>query len=214
MADRPFMNLGTADVYKKAESAAKRSDTNVFEQCLRELGSRKRGADLVDELQELRDELKTPHLPPALAKGFQAGDIEDLTVVADSDCHRRLDMLRGAKRSIWLSTYTIKDGSGDLRKILGEKARRDVAVNVIASPGPIRPGGHAEEVLDDLRQARVRVIEKTNHSKCVVVDEEYVMVGSANLQDRIYRDVGLQFRSRSVARVLIEYLGELVSSEQ
>ena len=122
-------------------------------------------------------------------------------------------MLRRARRSIWLSTFTIKDGAGDLRQLLADQVRSGVSVNLIVSPGPIKRGSSAEEVVEDLRAASVHVTVRTNHSKCVVVDEEFVMIGSANLHQDIYRDVGLHFRSASVAKALIEYLRELARSD-
>lgn len=208
MVERPFMKLGTVAVFEKAEESARRGDAKTFDACLAELGSRKRGEELIEELVELREELKRPVSAP-ITKSFQEGDFKGFTVVTDNDCHARLHMLGNAKRSIWLSTYTLKDGRGELRRILAERVSKGVTVNLIVSQGPIKPGGHPEEVVEDLRASGVQVTVKTNHSKCVIVDEEHVMIGSSNLQDVIYRDVGVQFRSPSVAKTIIEYLTEL-----
>jgi phosphatidylserine/phosphatidylglycerophosphate/cardiolipin synthase-like enzyme len=211
MGSRLFSQLGTAAVYAKGETAARQHDAATFEECVRELRSRKRGEELIDELRELREQVARGRSvpPPSIADGLRASDVEALTVITDNECHRRFDMLRRATRSIWLSTFTIRDGKGELREILDDRTRKGVRATLIVSPGPIRPGGHAEEVIADLRSIGVRVIVTTNHSKCAIVDEEEVIVGSANIQDVIIHDVGLHFRSRSIARALIEYLGSL-----
>jgi phosphatidylserine/phosphatidylglycerophosphate/cardiolipin synthase-like enzyme len=120
-------------------------------------------------------------------------------------------MIREATRSVWLSTYTLRDGRGELRDILLSQARNDVNVNLIVHPKPIAHGGHTDEVLDELHKGGVRVFVRKSHSKCVIIDEEDIMLGSANLCDIVGRELGVRLRSRSMARQLIEYLGALVS---
>jgi phosphatidylserine/phosphatidylglycerophosphate/cardiolipin synthase-like enzyme len=212
MAARPYVSLGTSEVFRKAELAARKGDARTFDDCLAELRSRKRGEELIEQLTDLKAEMSIAEPPPPITKGFRTGDLTAFAIVTDDDCHSRLDLLRQAERSVWLSTYSIKDGSGELRQILAERVRKGVTVNLIVSPKPIKAGGHAEEVVDDLRKSGVRVTVKTNHSKCVVVDSVHVMVGSCNLQDVIYRDVGVRFSAPTVAKLLIEYLEQLVRS--
>lgn len=209
-AQRPFMNLGTVDVYRKAEIAARCGDARTLDGCISELRHRKRGEDLIEDLEELRAEVNGLHGSlPDLTKSFSPTDVANLTILTDNDCHRRLDLLRDARRSIWLSTYSITDDHEDLRNLLRTKVRNGVKVNLIVSKRPAN-GNQAAEVINDLRKDSVRVTVTTNHSKCAVVDDEHVMIGSANLQTKIRREVALQFRSASVARMLIEYFDKLI----
>lgn len=214
MAERPFMSLGTSEVFRRAENAARRRDETTFQKCLAELRCRKRGEELVDELTELHELRDDRAVPEVLRGGLQVHDLADVVLVADEDCHCRLEMLRRARRSIWLSTYTIKDENGGLREALSERVRARVAVNLIVSPGPLRKREHPNEVLDELRAAKVRVTVRKNHSKLVVVDEEEVMLGSSNLQTTIFRDVAMRFRSRSVASALIDYMQTLLEGQR
>ncbi len=75
------MNLGTVDVYRKAEAAARCGDVKTLDACISELRHRKRGEDLIEDLEDLRTEVKDLHqLPQDLAKSFRPTDVADLTV--------------------------------------------------------------------------------------------------------------------------------------
>jgi hypothetical protein len=209
---RPFQGLLTRDVYKKAEDAARRGEADTFDDCVRELRSRKRGPELVAELDEIRPDVGRRAGPSAGGRALVGSDLDVLTLLTDAECHRRIDVMRDARRSIWLSTYCISDGTEELRDLLIAKARAGVRITLIVSPKPTRPGTDAHDVVIDLRRAGVRVTIATNHSKCVVVDEEHVIIGSANLQSTIWRDVAIQFRSNELAAFLIAYLEEVADA--
>lgn len=214
MSTRPFISLETAQVYKQAEAAAGRGDRTSFDDCIRELGSRRRGKDLADELLERWEDLQAPASGITIASEFDSHALSKFRLLTGSECHARLEMMSRATTSVWLSTYTIKDGRGELRRVLEACVRRGVDANLIVSPGPIKPGGHAEEVILDLRDSGVRVAERKNHSKCLVVDSEHVLIGSANLQDFVEYDMGVQFCSRTVASQLIAHLRRVVAQPE
>lgn len=203
---RPYFSLKTAEVFEKAEAAARRSDKIEFDVCLHELQSRKRGEELVEELDDLWEQRHARTSPLRVAQTVRASALEDFVLMTDDDCHARLQMIRRARRSVWLSTYTLQDGRRELREALINQVRNDVDVDLIVHPRPITPGGHTEEVVSDLQEGGVRMHICSSHSKCVVIDEEDVMLGSANLRDIVGQEVGVRFRSADIARQLIAYL--------
>lgn len=208
---RPYISLKTSQVFEKAEAAARRSDKAEFDVCLHELQSRKRGEELVEELDDLWEQRHARASSFGVSRTVRAGAPEDFVLMADDDCHARLQMIRLARRSIWLSTYTLQDGRRELREALIDQVRNNVDVDLIVHPRPITLGGHTEEVVNDLQEGGVRVHICWSHSKCVVIDEEYVMLGSANLRDIVGRELGVRFRSADIARQLIAYLRGVAS---
>lgn len=208
--DRPHFNEGTEDVFRNAETAARRGDGAAFRRCIDELRHRKHGEDLIGELEELQESLDDRRAPRSVAVRVDSHALDGVVLLTDDECQaHRVELLEHATRSIWLSTYTLKDERKEIRPLLAAKARDRVKIHLIVSPGPLRPDSHSEKVYADLRAAGARVTKVTNHSKCVVVDDEHVIIGSANLQCMIFRDVSLRFKSKALAKSLVDYLSSL-----
>ena len=178
---RPHLNESTEEVFRHAERAARHGDPQAFQVCIEELRHRKRGQDLIGELEELRESLDDRHAPRSVAARVDAHALDGVVLLTDAECQaHRVELLERATRSIWLSTYTLKDERKEIRPLLKAKAREHVTINLVVSPRPLRASPHSEEVYGELRAAGVRVTTVTNHSKCVVVDDEHVIVGSVS----------------------------------
>jgi cardiolipin synthase len=94
-----------------------------------------------------------------------------------------------ARRRIWISnSYFVPEGR--LRDVIMQRAREGVDVRILV-PGPrtdakpVRLAGHSH--YEELLAAGVRIYEfqpSMMHAKTVVVDDEWTLVGSANMDKR------------------------------
>jgi cardiolipin synthase A/B len=129
--------------------------------------------------------------PPAEDGGPACG----LSVVSSpSDAQQPIRMLLwlsfvNARRRLWIaSSYFIPDLQ--LRKAVMDRARTGVDVRVLV------PGNHTDAIpvqytgrgyYEELLEAGVRIFEyqaSMMHAKTVLVDDEWVLVGSANMDER------------------------------
>ena len=210
---RPYRGLLKLDLARKAEAAARVGDDVTFDACLDELRERKRADDLIEELLDFRAESHGRRSLPPIAQAISANQLSELSVITDDDCWSRgLELVRRARRSTWLSTFTLKDSTEELRETLTARVRANVAVSLLVSNSRANGGARTQDLVADLRQAGVTVFERPNHSKCIVVDGEYVLVGSANLQSMHWGDLCIQFRSSSIAQVITAVLEGIARS--
>lgn len=202
-----------SDVFEMGLSALARGDVRLHEDCVRELRSRRtRNARELGE--ELAEEDASPRREPASERrpeGFtvDVGAVAEPVVLLTDGAivEARTRLIQEAKQTLWLSTFTFTDTGRSLTRLLARRARDGVDVHLIVSYG--RDKNTTSELLDELEHAGVHVhADEATHSKVVVVDDEQVLIGSANL-NRSFRDLALLVSSRSLAREATRYLRTL-----
>jgi len=60
----------------------------------------------------------------------------------------------------------------------------------------------------DLKRAGVNVSVKSSHSKCVVVDDEIALVGSANVNST-HQDFSVFFEGKGVGKIVLDYIEKI-----
>jgi hypothetical protein len=131
------------------------------------------------------------------------GDL--LGVVKNAEIEpRREALIARAKHSIWVSSFT--PPSASLVDLLIRMAR-EVWITLVLDRKTLRGPDYA--ACERLARAGVRVrLLENQHSKLVIVDQEYFMNGSANLK-RVGVDIADVQRDRKKAREFIDYLDGL-----
>ena len=201
---RQFSGAKLLDTGRKAHRSG---DKQLVRECLRELECRSSRAAAAAE-QELRDLLKgrTRAAGRATRPNDADGPTEALALVKDADIsYRREAMIERARRSIWLSSLTFPHS--DLVPMLMKKARSNVFVGIVVANRTLKARHEAEVRGLTHAGARCTFLAST-HSKALVIDEELVMLGSANAHGG-HRDLCVLFRDRKLAGQIITYLNGL-----
>lgn len=216
-----YKELSAKDLFVRGLRAMKLKDESTYKACLRALERRKSriARELADELAEeggIGNRGGATHVHAGGTFPVELADMRDVVLVTDRSIIQHRDrMLARATSRIWLSTFNLRDEDGALRKRLMEKARQNVEVCVVVSVGQAKRE-RAERWLAALRQAGPRVhlyTHASSHSKCVIVDEQDVLIGSANL-NCTHRDACLSIRSSHLAKRLQDYLRRLTLAER
>ena len=215
--------LSNNDLFDHGREAARRKDRELYLLCL-ELFERRKSA-LAQDLSDQLAEMWPGDVPNMGAHGWPGSslplgtrELADLRVITDREVvAARRAAIAAARKSVWLSTYQYAD-EGSLTSLLCQLAtsRPRIEIRVFASKGRVEKSPRAREQLQQIERAGgVGAVwyQNSTHSKCLVVDDELVMVGSSNL-DTSYRDLVLQFRNADVAQAVKGYLMSLVSSDR
>lgn len=118
-------------------------------------------------------------------------------------------MIAAAERSVWLSSLTFPSAS--LVELLERKAKAGLSVTVVLADRTVKTTQNAE--IGRLTRARARCcLLASTHSKALVIDEELVLLGSANAH-RGHRDLCVSLRDVKLASEIIAYLDGLVGRE-
>ena len=206
--DRPHFDLSANELFQEGLRAVSRCDRRAYVQYLSELRKRatRRAADLAEELEEedvWGGERRTR--PAGACLPIDDADLRDCAFVTDQEIEgQRHKMIEAATSSIWLSTFNMSNEDGAVCAALKKKRASGVAVVLIVSKRMSRVTDVDLEALRDRYDIDVRTSEGS-HSKCVIVDDEHVMIGSANLT-RSYRDAVFVARSPVLARHMRAYL--------
>lgn len=143
-------------------------------------------------------------------KAKASGGVEGVFIDEKIEPHRER-LILSARKSIWLSSLTFP--CARLVDLLVRMARDGVTVVLVVAARKIQ-GRRQKARLDRLERAGVdcRCLRAT-HSKLLIVDEELVMIGSANAHG-VWRDACRIDRDRRSARELINYLERLSAEER
>lgn len=114
-------------------------------------------------------------------------------------------MIDRAKRSVWMSSLTFPDS--ELVDALARKGRHIERVHLVVAERTVRDGHDKDLARLDRAGVDCKLLRST-HSKLLVIDENLVMVGSANAH-HVHRDVCVVFRDARKAQELIEYMDRL-----
>jgi phosphatidylserine/phosphatidylglycerophosphate/cardiolipin synthase-like enzyme len=113
-------------------------------------------------------------------------------LTAEAFADRVLDAIRSATKSVYLTTYSLREGrSGvhaEIFNALEERARDGVRVYLLVPAGPragagvrIRAINYAERLARSGIRARFLTGRKIQHRKVAIIDERRAFVGSSNL---------------------------------
>lgn len=219
MAERTMMELANEEILRDGLGAHRKGEGDVLEACLYELGHRtsRRAAAVEAELRALppiktaaraRPRGVSKSGTPRPDEGFvqRAERGQSVEFLKDEQIKpRREELIREARRSVWLSSLTFP--YAELVDVLAAKARGGVDVTLIVAERQVR--GKHETDLQRLEKAGVEcVFLESTHSKLLVIDDEYMMVGSANAHGG-HRDACTLNRNRALAIEAVEYLGYL-----
>jgi phosphatidylserine/phosphatidylglycerophosphate/cardiolipin synthase-like enzyme len=195
-----FMQLKADQLLVRGQRAHAAGDTGTLRACLRELECRTTRAATSAET-----ELRALIRGAGRAKHVTEANL-NLNVVKDREIiYRRQSMIHAATKSVWLSSLTFPNP--DLVDALLKKAKAGLGVTLIVADRTVR-APHEPEICRLERAGATCVFPDSTHSKALVVDEELVMVGSANA-DRVHRDLCVVFRDRGMASEVIAYLRNL-----
>ena len=204
MTDHDLRQRTAAELLRAGKDAFGNRDKQLLRECLRELECRSSRAAAAAE-EELRA------LARSVGRSRTAGSntddpIDAIALVKDTDiAYRRGSMIENAKRSIWLSSLTFPHS--DLVPLLADKARSRVSVAIVVAGRQVQARHDAE--VRRLTAAGARcMFPASTHSKALVVDEELVLLGSANAHGG-HRDLCVSFRDCKTAAEIIEYLDGL-----
>ncbi len=127
--------------------------------------------------------------------------------VFDSDiAPQRMKLLEFARRSIFMTSLTFPNN--DIVNVLEKKARSGVRVVLIFADRTRRDKHN--DALDRLVEADAKVYGKdSTHSKILIVDSEWVMVGSANAHGG-HLDANHVHRDRDIAKKYTTYVEGLM----
>lgn len=216
MTSRPFFSLTTAEVVGHAERAMETRDRAAFDAACAELVQRpkSRGSERVASLKRQWDEHAGERRPLGFIRTVDLGG-DRVELVADAKIvERRSQLLAAARRTVLLSSYVLQPTArtDEPFEDLCAAATRGVRVNVVVSCGRKSQRGRLEQTVQRLARHGVRVhAQESQHSKCLVVDDEWVMFGSAN-HETVFRDLMLVARSATLAREIREYLSPLLTA--
>lgn len=148
--------------------------------------------------------------------------------------------LRGARRSVWLSTYVFFDGKRafellaermdavpelqvtlllNIERKRGDTTAADDLVRRFATRlwGVEWPGTRRPRVFYDPRAVEAGGASGVLHAKALVVDEERVLVTSANLTDRALDEnieIGVLLRDRALAQTAVAHFRALIEAKR
>lgn len=213
--------MESIDVVRIGKTAIHRGDHALAKTCLAVVEPRNPRKAVRAEILDLRKSLvgsvcgdgsvrqsRDRPNPKASGKHFSRASRREhrdvLGLVTDQDIGPlREQMIRKATRSIWISSLT--PPSARISELLRKQAEEDVAVVLIIAERTIKRWDQ-EERLARLERAGVDCnFLRSTHSKCLVIDEEYVLIGSANA-GRVHRDLCFAVKNRGLALEVIDYL--------
>ncbi len=212
---RPFFSLTTAQVVERAEQAMEKRERAAFDAACDELMQRprSRGSERVADLKRQWNEHAGERRPPGFTTSVDLGSAR-VELVADARIvERRGELVAAARRTILLSSYVLQPTArtDDPFEDLCGAAARGVHVDVVVSRGRKSQRPRLERMIERLSTRGIHVhAQESQHSKCVVVDDEWVMFGSAN-HETVFRDLMLVVRSPTLAEKLREYLAPLLT---
>lgn len=183
MATRPHRDLSAEELFRHGAAALRAGDRSKYNACLEELDGRKSriAAELAEELAEEGDPVTSGDRvrPEGASLNVEVHDFANVALVTDATIvAHRFRMVSTASASIWLSTYQYADGDDALTRQLCAKARDGVAVRLFVSKGRAKNDDTRKQIVR-LERGGVRVCAgKSTHSKCVVVDDTDVLIGS------------------------------------
>jgi hypothetical protein len=115
-------------------------------------------------------------------------------------------MIEAAAGSIWLSSLTFMHP--ELVPVLEKKARSGVTVTFVAARRTVKGASRDPDIARLVKAGAICRFLDSTHSKALVIDEELVMVGSANAHGGDH-DLCVTMRDRRLAAQIIEYLSKL-----
>ena len=151
-------------------------------------------------------------------KGFESFSIDlhtvsNLTFMTEGECgRRRMELIKEANQSIHLATYNFDDDI--LADLLVERAQAGIRVRCILSEKKWLKRN--QKMADKLRSAGVDVHLVRSHAKCLVVDDDRVLLGSANASAAKWQglEFNLEMHSPDFAKRIVRFLDDLPARDR
>lgn len=198
--------------------AAKKGDRATVRACIAVLEGRhsRKAIQTREELEALLragsrsapSESATPARSGRAAAAKPSASTVQGGLVFDRDnAARRLDLIANAKSSILLSSLTFPNA--ETVAALVRRGKAGVRVRLVVAERQVQDHHHSD--IRRLTKAGANIYApRSTHSKCLVIDERVLMIGSANAHGGD-RDIGHIEEDPTKARQLLTYFDDLVS---
>ena len=160
---------------------------------------------------------ETNHVEKSLAQVIRGGPDEDDHPMLRAD----MLLVASAKKRLWISTGYFVPGE-TMQAALQVAAARGVDVRLLISSKSQHP--HlvlaGRSYYDALLRQKVRIFEYSrgiDHSKCMVLDDEWALIGSSNLDERSMRlnfELSLLMLDRSMNQQLARFFSDTLAQSK